>query len=1237
MLTAHWFCSCIVRRPWLSLSAISVVMLGCCVAGPLLHKPEIDTGVEAFRTHGTTIANTENTRYLFHEQRDQALLVSKPPTVPAGTASASSAGRRRLHASAASVARDAMASISATASGNERRRVQIAEVRVCNNCWYNVDSVYGAGTEQIDGGNILTAKTFRAICEWEDRLADQIDYDTHCVRTGGECCPAQSLPRLLTAALGVPCDSLTDDLLGDLLKLYTQESVIDGIDPRALQDQFLDDTFSFSDPNNSPSAWLTRSLLCLDRNTYGETNDYRIQRKAMGEQLASLWREENGLAQQVEAGLPGADSVSLHVFNRYMFERLFEDQLLTDLNLAGAAMVVLLLAMVVHTGSFCLAACGMLHILLSVPAAYSLYTVIGFTYFPYINLIGIFVVAGVGVDDVYVFHDAFTQSLVLLPPGTSLEIRLSWAFRRAGTAMLITSVTTSASFLANLVSPVPPIRVFGVFNGILIFANFFFVITWFPTVVVLHHRYAMGKQCCCCCPKGTEQARTTYRDPSLPDVPDVELEDLTNPAISNPTLKQTHPSEWRTVEKVCRTRYTALLYRLRWIVVALLVAITVVATILVATRLQRATKVIQMMRNDHPITVYTELLARFPSSPHVPQDGMEVLVLMGLIASDTGDTYDASDRGELVFDEQFDIAQARIQQWIVDIIDKIVTTPELRVDSPKLHPLETFGDWVALQKVASEEASEICETDRDAAIDAGFECTLEGAAILSPCGDALLRLPFPTLPPPDTHHPYIYQTLRSREIEATVHDDSWWGMTPALRVPNFGSTLDRPVAWPGGDNANKAWIESLGEITTAGTGALQINDRFLMRWRGQINIGAGEAGQYEFSLTSDDGSMLYVDHKRLLDNDGQHGRRTVQTATQLSSGAHDIVVTFFEWDGGEILECMWRKVCDQDIEFQAISGAGFVFDVYTLGNRSTAISSIFPLPADVVTMCVSDPEFLNSNYNRFLWSHDAVGAPTNRVVAAWYVPTKVVGGWNYYTMSDYVKHWQALFDVDDRSFATQYWFGVMDLQANLATSALIAMAISLLLACSVLLAATRSISATILATTSIFGVLSCTLATLVLQGWELGILESMCLAILVGISCDFVVHLAHAYMTSVPTDNLVEVVRLERTRWALSTMGISVLSAGATTLIAAFALSNGQVEFFHAFGTFLMTTIGFALLFALVGFSAAAMLIGPTTRKPRCSAPSERKSEPDSKSGDMADEADVARDERLAKLRGQED
>jgi hypothetical protein len=40
--------------------------------------------------------------------------------------------------------------------------------------------------------------------------------------------------------------------------------------------------------------------------------------------------------------------------------------------------------------------------------------------------------------------------------------------------------------------------------------------------------------------------------------------------------------------------------------------------------------------------------------------------------------------------------------------------------------------------------------------------------------------------------------------------------------------------------------------------------------------------------------------------------------------------------------------------------------------------------------------------------------------------------------------------------------------------------------------------------------------------------------------------------------------RKERTRHALATLGGSVLSAGMTTLVAAFALYWGQVQFFNA-------------------------------------------------------------------------
>jgi hypothetical protein len=385
-LRPHWFCVVVARRPWTTLLAVSVVMLGSCVAGPLIHTPTIDTEIGAFRTRGTPIANGENTRYLFHELQNSGAVTRSPPR-PASVVGGSSSvpnedGRRRTEAASADGA--AMLYNGSSSDRDQRRLQDSASFQMCGNCWQNMDTIFSAGKESHGGGNVLTAATFRAICEWEDSLMDLIDYPAHCARAGAECCPPQSLPRLLSSTLGVPCQLLSDEILQVAVAFLggsAGDSMPAGVDPEVVLGQFLDDTFA-ADENEVPHAWLTRSLLCLDHQTYDpSTSDYLKQRKAMGKAMLPIYTEV--LEAKAAAGLPGADGVSTHIFERQMFEQLFERQLLLDLNLAAAAMLILFFAMWLHTGSCCLSACGMLHIILSVPAAYSLYAVLGFTYFPY--------------------------------------------------------------------------------------------------------------------------------------------------------------------------------------------------------------------------------------------------------------------------------------------------------------------------------------------------------------------------------------------------------------------------------------------------------------------------------------------------------------------------------------------------------------------------------------------------------------------------------------------------------------------------------------------------------------------------------------------------------------------------------------------------------------------------------------------------------------------------------------
>jgi mono/diheme cytochrome c family protein/cytochrome c551/c552 len=69
---------------------------------------------------------------------------------------------------------------------------------------------------------------------------------------------------------------------------------------------------------------------------------------------------------------------------------------------------------------------------------------------------------------------------------------------------------------------------------------------------------------------------------------------------------------------------------------------------------------------------------------------------------------------------------------------------------------------------------------------------------------------------------------------------------------------------------------------------------------------AEREGNYRFYLSSDDGSNLYVDGKKVVDNDGIHPTSGASGSAKLGSGVHQIVVAFFQGGGGAELEVQIR-------------------------------------------------------------------------------------------------------------------------------------------------------------------------------------------------------------------------------------------------------------------------------------------------------------------------------------------
>jgi len=59
-------------------------------------------------------------------------------------------------------------------------------------------------------------------------------------------------------------------------------------------------------------------------------------------------------------------------------------------------------------------------------------------------------------------------------------------------------------------------------------------------------------------------------------------------------------------------------------------------------------------------------------------------------------------------------------------------------------------------------------------------------------------------------------------------------------------------------------------------------------------------GEYDFSLTSDDGSNLYIDGELIVNNDGIHSTQERSGTVLLSRGTHDIRVSYFQGPADEI-------------------------------------------------------------------------------------------------------------------------------------------------------------------------------------------------------------------------------------------------------------------------------------------------------------------------------------------------
>ena len=171
------------------------------------------------------------------------------------------------------------------------------------------------------------------------------------------------------------------------------------------------------------------------------------------------------------------------------------DLLIHDVLLVTGSVAFIFFYMWFHTQSCCLASMGLIHVFASLPIAFLLYYYcFGIEPFYTLNFLSVYVILAIGADDVFVMVDAWKQS-ASLPPAE----RMAHAFKRASKAMLITSATTAAAFLATAFSPLLDVSTFGLYTACLVISNYLSVITYYLGVIMFYHLYI--EYCCCCAPR----------------------------------------------------------------------------------------------------------------------------------------------------------------------------------------------------------------------------------------------------------------------------------------------------------------------------------------------------------------------------------------------------------------------------------------------------------------------------------------------------------------------------------------------------------------------------------------------------------------------------------------------------------------------------------------------------------------------------------------------------------------
>uniref|UniRef100_A0A6G1S5S0 Protein dispatched 1 n=1 Tax=Aceria tosichella TaxID=561515 RepID=A0A6G1S5S0_9ACAR len=372
------------------------------------------------------------------------------------------------------------------------------------------------------------------------------------------------------------------------------------------------------------------------------------------------------------------------VLNLGLKNSLFEHMISDDVKLFAIALVSILVVISIYTWSCILSLAILLIICLSLCLSYVIYELIfDIAIFPFMNLLAVVISFGICSDNAMLFckHWSSDHTNEFKPTNgnengsnhnsagpvlTSREhANLDRMLKKAIKSTSAATLATACSFIISTISKVTAVRCFCIFATLSVITNYLLIVLLLPPALILDYK--------------------------LKRLIERHFNDKNHRLIKLANQAQLARERVLAIgENIHQNWIFTFIIRFKFYLIITFITLMILSSVLVfhGPGLQPADDDdIQLLSKQHAFEQYDKNLKkefafeRFktigPQGPNAksllePPETLPVRVVFGVKPTDNGNRFDPHDRGTLVFDRNFDIAEQNTQIWLLEFCQKLL-------------------------------------------------------------------------------------------------------------------------------------------------------------------------------------------------------------------------------------------------------------------------------------------------------------------------------------------------------------------------------------------------------------------------------------------------------------------------------------------------------------------------------------------------------------------------------------